>query len=134
MLCAISYHFNNWKSVKNTHGGVLLLVKLPASACNFSKSNTPLWVFFTFFKFYKWYQIAQSISNIVSQNCSFYSIKTEVFTVWSVSKYGVFSGANFLTFALNTRKYGPEKTPYLNTFHAVLAFQVNYFMKIFSDM
>ena len=30
-----------------------------ASACNFSKINTPPWVFFMFFKLYKWYQIAQ---------------------------------------------------------------------------
>ena len=30
-------------------------------ACNFTKSNTPHWVFFTFFNLYKWYQIAQSI-------------------------------------------------------------------------
>ena len=33
-----------------------------AKACNFTKSNTPPWVFFTFFKLYKWYQIAQSAS------------------------------------------------------------------------
>ena len=33
-------------------------------------------------------------------------------TAWKVSKYGVFSGPN-------TGKYGPEKTPYLDTFHAV---------------
>ena len=26
---------------------------------NFTKINTPPWVFFTFFKLYKWYQIAQ---------------------------------------------------------------------------
>ena len=29
-----------------------------ASACNFTKSNTPPRVFFTFFRLYKWYQIA----------------------------------------------------------------------------
>ena len=29
---------------------------------NFTKSNTPQWVFFTFSKLCKWYQIAQSIS------------------------------------------------------------------------
>ena len=29
------------------------------AACNFTKINTPLWVFFTFFKLYKCYQIAQ---------------------------------------------------------------------------
>ena len=31
---------------------------------------------------------------------------------WFMPKYGVFYG-------LNTGKYGPEKTPYLETFHAV---------------
>ena len=30
-----------------------------------------------------------------------------------------FSGPYFPVFSLNTRKYGPEKTPYLATFHAV---------------
>ena len=33
-------------------------------------------------------------------------------TLWKASKYGVFPGPN-------TEKYGPEKTPYLDTFHAV---------------
>ena len=40
MRCAIWYHLCNLKNVKNTHGGVLLLV---------TKSNTPPRVFFTFF-------------------------------------------------------------------------------------
>ena len=30
---------------------MLILVKLQASACSFTKLNTPPWVFFTFFKF-----------------------------------------------------------------------------------
>ena len=42
--------------MKNTHEGVILLVKLQALAI-----NIPLWVFFTFFKFYKLKQIAQRI-------------------------------------------------------------------------
>ena len=37
-----------------------------------------------------------------------------------MSKYGVFSGPYFPVFRPNTRKYGPEKTPYLYTFHAVI--------------
>ena len=41
-LRAIWYHLHNFKKVKNTHGGVLFLVKL-------SKSKTPPWVFFKFF-------------------------------------------------------------------------------------
>ena len=36
-----------------------------------------------------------------------------------MSKYGVFSGPYYSVFGLNTGKYGPEKAPYLNTFHAV---------------
>ena len=53
-----------------------------------------------------------------------------IYTSWKVSKYGVFSGLYFPAFGLNTPylsvfslnvgKYGPEKTPYLHTFHAVL--------------
>ena len=35
-------------------------VSLKPEACNFTKNNTPPWVFFTFFKLYEWYQIAQS--------------------------------------------------------------------------
>ena len=40
-------------------------------------------------------------------------------TAWKVSKYGVFSGSYFSVFSPNTGKYGLEKTPYLDTFHAV---------------
>ena len=40
-------------------------------------------------------------------------------TAWKVSKCGVFFGPYFPVFGLNTGKYGPEKTPYLDTFHAV---------------
>ena len=57
MFCAIWYHFvqfrkrekHPWRNV--TFGGMLLLGTL--KACNFTKSNTPPWVFFTFFKLYK---------------------------------------------------------------------------------
>ena len=40
-------------------------------------------------------------------------------TAWKVSKYGVISGLYFRIFGLNTGKYGPEITRYLDTFHAV---------------
>ena len=64
MFCTIWYRLNNLKNVKNTHAQVLLLVKLQASACNFTKGNTPPWVLFTFFKLYKIYDIAQNITYI----------------------------------------------------------------------
>ena len=41
MLYAIWYHLHNLKNMKNTYEGVLLLVKLQASACYFTKSKTP---------------------------------------------------------------------------------------------
>ena len=46
--CTIWYHLYNLKNVKNTHGGVLILVKLHAKACNFTKINTSTWVFARF--------------------------------------------------------------------------------------
>ena len=57
MRCAIWHHLYNFKNVKNTHEGVLLLVKLQTKASNFIKINFPSWVFYTFFKLYKWKQI-----------------------------------------------------------------------------
>ena len=36
-----------------------------------------------------------------------------------MSKYGFFSDPYFPVFRLNTGKYGPEKSPYLDIFHAV---------------
>ena len=41
-------------------------------------------------------------------------------TARKVSKYGVFSGPYFPLFSPNTGKYGSEKTPFLETFHAVV--------------
>ena len=64
MFCVLWYHLFNFKNVKYTHEGVLLLVKLYANLLKlyFTKSNTPPWVFFTFLKLYKWYQIGQRIT------------------------------------------------------------------------
>ena len=41
VLCAIWYHSCNLKNVKNTHGGVLLLLKLQASAHGTKLLNAP---------------------------------------------------------------------------------------------
>ena len=68
----IWYHLYNLKNVKNTHGGVLILVKLQAEACNFTKINIPPWVFFTFSKLYKLYQIGQRITYLGCYKCSVY--------------------------------------------------------------
>ena len=44
---------------------------------------------------------------------------TGSFTAWKVSKYGVISGPYFPVFSPNAGRCGPEKTPYLDTFHEV---------------
>ena len=51
------------------------------------------------------------------------------------SKCRDFSGPCFPVFELNTGKYGPEKTPYLDTFHAVMGtnFRSNPFFKLLKD-
>ena len=41
-------------------------------------------------------------------------------TAWKVSKCGVISGPYFPVFGLNTGKYGPEITPYFDTFHTAI--------------
>ena len=42
------------------------------------------------------------------------------FTAWKMSKYGVISGPYFSVFSQNTGKLGPEITPHLDTFHAMI--------------
>ena len=47
------------------------------------------------------------------------SVDRTMSDTWKVSKYGVISGPHFPIFGLNTGKYGPEITTYLDIFHAV---------------
>ena len=43
-----------------------------------------------------------------------------------MSKYGVISDPYFPVFELNTGKYGPGITPYLDTFHPVIHNAINH--------
>ena len=45
--------------------------KVAGDGCNFTKINTPPWVFFTFFELYKWYQTPQCITGITAQTMKF---------------------------------------------------------------
>ena len=72
-------------------------------------------------------QIADSITNVVLRmtwnslaSFIFKQIWIATFTAWKMSKYGLFPGPYFPVFSPNTGKYGPEKTPYLDTFHVVI--------------
>ena len=72
------------------------------------------------------------ISRILQQNIpkSSYFLPCDTYTALKLSKYGVISGPYFPVFGLNTErysvfspntgKYGPEITPYLDNFHAVV--------------
>ena len=44
-------------------------------------------------------------------------------TVLKASECGVISGPYFPALGLNTGKYGPEKAPYLDTFHSLERFR-----------
>ena len=60
--------------------------------------------------------------NRLGRHCVRYArvrVLSNPYTAWKVSKYGVISGPYFPVFGLNTGKYGPEITPYLDTFHTV---------------
>ena len=46
-----------------------------------------------------------------------------------MSKYGLIFGPYFPAFSPNTGKYGPEITPYLDTFHAVYVLFFDYMHK-----
>ena len=48
-----------------------------------------------------------------------HNYKDKCNTAWKMCKYGAVSGPYFSAFSPNTGKYGPEITPYLDTFHAV---------------
>ena len=47
-------------------------------------------------------------------------LDNRIYTAWKLAKDGVFSGPPFPAFWINTVKYGSEKTPYLDFFHAVV--------------
>ena len=66
-----------FKKVKITDVGVLIQVKLEASVCNFTKSNTPSWVLLAFLELYKlyiygWYHIFYP--NFCTLLCPIFSI------------------------------------------------------------
>ena len=72
MIC---YHLHIFKNVKNTHEGVLLLVKLQAEACP--------WVLYPFFKLQKWYQIAQRATYVEIIRTFLAVLFTMRFWVWT---------------------------------------------------
>ena len=85
------------KNVENTHGGLLLLVKLQAEACNFTKSNIPPWVFFTFLKLIRWYQFAQRITNYCQRNYkdTIESCPSLTVSYWIINLF-IFSSVSFV--------------------------------------
>ena len=57
---AIWHHLCNLKNMKNSYEGALLLVKLWVEAINFTKSNSPLYVFV--------FEIVQMVPNRVKHH------------------------------------------------------------------
>ena len=57
-------------------------------------------------------------------------IMKKIGAAWKLSKYDVVSVYYFPVFGLNTGKYRPEITPYLNTFHTVSKTEGNVFRTV----
>ena len=53
-------------------------------------------------------------------------------SAWKVFKYGFSSGPYFPVFGLNTGKYGPEETPYLDTFQTWPCHEFTPYISVFS--
>ena len=51
-----------------------------------------------------------------------------------MSKYGVFPDPYFSVFSPNTGKYGPEKSPHLDTFHAVILKGMHFYWEIMNNI
>ena len=60
----ISEYNENHKALKSKSAYIVMRCAIWLLACNFTKSKTPPWVFFTFFKWYKWHQIAPHIKRV----------------------------------------------------------------------
>ena len=77
--------------MKRTHGEVLLLVKLQASACNFTKSNTFLWFFSRFLNFTNAIK-SRKASHMLTDNHIFsmeiYPNKSIIFCLCKLQKIG----------------------------------------------
>ena len=81
----------------------------------------------------RWRKMKKKKKNIVMENL-WWRWRWRKHTLREVSKYGVFTGpyfpvfglnkefysVNLSVFILNTGKYGPEKTPYLDIFHVMI--------------
>ena len=73
------------------------------------------------------YYIIQDLVHFIKRHSSNPDVHSVVIP-WKLSKYGVISGPYFTVFSPNAEKYGPEITPYLDTFHAVHLASQNYFL------
>ena len=80
------HHLVPFKSMKNTHGGVLLLIKLLGLVCNCTKRIFPSFGIFHIFQIYKWYQIAQRVSyglRIIACIANFFKAKFDSGKIFS---------------------------------------------------
>ena len=74
MQKSLWFYWRFWKwSPSRNNGSVLSRI---ISACNFTKINTPPWMFFTVFKLCKWYQVAQRIT--IFEEVMLYTLKDKI--------------------------------------------------------
>ena len=67
-----------------------------------------------------WDRDSRSVTYDQKPEATASEMPAQMYNMWKVSKYGIFSGLYFPLFISNTGKYGLEKTPYLHIFHIVV--------------
>ena len=105
IICTILKH------VRNTHGGVLVLVKLHA------KTNTPPCVFSTFFNFCKWYQTKSHNASHLRSSWHKRSISKMFDMVLDVTEFYLFSTFHYMNWV-----QGYTNTEYNSSYIPVFRF------------
>ena len=98
-----------WKNKKSLCWWVYLTI----SEHGCIESNLELNPYFAWEFYFSWKQLSKLISKFL--NIWLVFSEAEAAGAWKVSKYGVIFGPYFPVFSPNTRKYGPEITPYFDT-------------------
>ena len=116
MFCTTWYHQYNFTNVKNTHGGVLPLVKLQASVCNFTISNTTHECFLHFFN---------CTNGIKSRKALHILIKSTTFINCCFKQFYISGGFNIN--AIYSKLLFSYTLLFIQDYNSKLAYNNNYF-------
>ena len=118
ILPMINTWVSNWSIFESLFVNMLIIVSY-SIARNYNEIKMLLSEVSTVIKLWPYEYLPPVNINVISKNIWHKQRFCINNTSWKMFKYGVFSGLCFPVFTSNTGKYGPEKTSYLETFHAM---------------